>query len=127
MPKCLNFLSTSHTSQNFLELQCILNLVNALLYFCDRNKTPERHIFFWEMMEGFFPSMFSSLLSRPPRATAGVLRSSGITYTHLKMSENPKNPRFYGIDTEQQGSMAYLTTLTIFHQKGFSFTFYLPY
>lgn len=48
MPKCLKFLSTWPVIylQNFLELQYILSLINALLYFYDRNKTPKRGIFF---------------------------------------------------------------------------------
>lgn len=30
------------------------------------------------------------------------------THTCTNVSENPENPRFYGIDTEQQSCMAYL-------------------
>lgn len=69
----------------FLELQCIHNLVNALLYFYDSKQN--RKILICSLVNDgriIFPqNVFITTLSQPPRTTAGTLKSSGITSTRL--------------------------------------------
>lgn len=58
-----------------------------------------------------------------------------VVWNHLKdpytnSSENyhrETNSRFCCLDTENQGYVAHLTTLTIFSETSFLYTFYLPY
>lgn len=95
----------------FLELQCILNLVNALLYFYDRKQNiKKRHILCW-MMEGLFPqNVFTAALS----ASKSNCRCSAMIWNHLytplatRMNTAP-NLRCYCMSREYQGYKTYLT------------------